>query len=370
MDRRAAPPRLRRVHRGGRRRRGRRAPGPRFRRAGRRRPALADELLRHVRRRRCRHRGEHLLAADEPTRRTRRGRRPAGAAERCCAITTCRGNANASPTGPSRSPPTTRGPTSASTNSRRRRLRERGIDARVIYNHFDIRATGRAAHARDAIGVDGLLALQPTRAIARKNIPASIEIASETRRDVLDGRPARGGLRRQPSTRCSTDARVPSSAGLPTASPSTTPTRRATSSRSPRRGRASATRRSSRPIHRKPLVVGHYPVLRRTPRRSASSGTTSITSNSMTTAALDHNYEIAERYFNLRDLPALIEPSCWETEPRGNRRRTHPAPTRLGACSSPTPANASAIRSCSSRDGLFVRRLGRRASTTATSRSL
>ncbi len=56
-------------------------------------------------------------------------------------------------------------------------LRERGIDSRVVYNHFDLAPSGDAARARTAIGVDGLLALQPTRAIARKNISASIAIA-------------------------------------------------------------------------------------------------------------------------------------------------------------------------------------------------
>lgn len=62
----------------------------------------------------------------------------------------------------------------------RRELHERGIDAVTIPNAFDTEAPpGDRAGARDALGVGPgeRLVLQPTRAIARKNIPAALALA-------------------------------------------------------------------------------------------------------------------------------------------------------------------------------------------------
>ena len=62
----------------------------------------------------------------------------------------------------------------------RRQLADRGIDATTIPNGFDIDAPlGDRAATRAAldIGPDERLLLQPTRAIARKNVPAAVAVA-------------------------------------------------------------------------------------------------------------------------------------------------------------------------------------------------
>jgi glycosyltransferase involved in cell wall biosynthesis len=62
----------------------------------------------------------------------------------------------------------------------RRELVERGIPATLIRNTFDLDApAGDRVHVRESLGVgpDERLVLQPTRAIARKGIPAGVALA-------------------------------------------------------------------------------------------------------------------------------------------------------------------------------------------------
>src|SRR5207245_6239379 len=60
---------------------------------------------------------------------------------------------------------------------------ERGIDATTIYNCFDVDAPpGDRTETRQrlAVGPEERLLLQPTRAIARKNVPAAMALAEAT----------------------------------------------------------------------------------------------------------------------------------------------------------------------------------------------
>lgn len=185
-------------------------------------------------------------------------------------------------------------------------LRDRGIDAHVVYNHFDITARGSAAHARDALNEDGVLALQPTRAIARKNIEMSIEIAHRVGAVFWMAGPPEEDY--GPTLDALLDARrVPSIRGLP-AGVSIDDAYEAcdlVTFPSTWEGFGNPTIESA--IHRKPLVVTDYPVLREL--RAFGFEWYDVDNVVLDdTAALDHNYEIARRHFNLRDLPALLEP--------------------------------------------------------------
>jgi len=63
-----------------------------------------------------------------------------------------------------------------------RELADRGIRATTLYNAFDVHVPLLAKHdARAALGLDDnrRVVLQPTRAIARKNVPAGLRLAEE-----------------------------------------------------------------------------------------------------------------------------------------------------------------------------------------------
>ena len=64
----------------------------------------------------------------------------------------------------------------------RRQLAERGIDAITLYNSFEVHPPpGDRDRTRATLGMadDARLVLQPTRALARKNIGAALELAAE-----------------------------------------------------------------------------------------------------------------------------------------------------------------------------------------------
>jgi mannosylglucosylglycerate synthase len=62
----------------------------------------------------------------------------------------------------------------------RKQLADRGVAATTVYGGFPVPGPGRRALARARLGVapDRRLLLQPTRAIARKNVPAALALAA------------------------------------------------------------------------------------------------------------------------------------------------------------------------------------------------
>lgn len=66
------------------------------------------------------------------------------------------------------------------TDLARREMAERGVAAVTVRNSFALAAPGDRAAGRAALGIppETLLALQPTRAIARKNVPGGLAVAA------------------------------------------------------------------------------------------------------------------------------------------------------------------------------------------------
>ena len=183
-------------------------------------------------------------------------------------------------------------------------MAERGIDATLVYNHFDLTRRGNPAVARQAIGVGGLLALQPTRAIARKNIGVSIKVAERLGATFWMAGPAEENYDDQ-LERLLDDAQCPVVRGIP-AGVSIDDAYEAcdlVTFPSTWEGFGNPTIESA--VHRKPLVVAHYPVLDELREFGFHwYGPDNVVLDDY--AALEHNYEIAERYFDINDLPSRL----------------------------------------------------------------
>ena len=201
-------------------------------------------------------------------------------------------------------------------------LRARGIQATTMRNRFAMQPRGDRTTGRLAAGVDGdqLLVLQPTRAIARKNVPAALALAERVGAAFWLPGPAEEGYGRtldalitaHPHTRI-----VRGDQGVTiddayaacdlVAFPSTW------------EGFGNATVESA--VHRKPLAIADY----RVARELRAFGFRWFDHEDVAAIAaflaepdeelLDHNAAIARRHFDLAELPAdvatLIQRAGW-----------------------------------------------------------
>ncbi|MDQ1396850.1 MAG: mannosylglucosylglycerate synthase [Acidimicrobiaceae bacterium] len=197
----------------------------------------------------------------------------------------------------------------------RRQLADRGIEAFTVRNAFDLDApaAGDRATTRAALGIaeGARLALQPTRAIPRKDVPAALRIAEAIGATYWLLGPAEdgygdelaavlaGALRpviHQPGRWAAADAYAACDAVL---FPSTW------------EGFGNATVESA--IHLRPLAIGPYPVAAELAAYgfrwfpSDDPGRLRRFLDRPDPALLEHNAAVARRHFSLTDLPARID---------------------------------------------------------------
>jgi glycosyltransferase involved in cell wall biosynthesis len=197
-------------------------------------------------------------------------------------------------------------------------LRAYGYRAVTLYNHFDPDPErGERDATRDAAGIapDELLVLQPTRAIARKAIPAGVALAEEIGATYWLLGPSEDGYD-DACDRALAAARVP--------------VRRGTAAT--REGHEIADAYAACDVvtlpstwegfgnpsveaatYRRPLAVGPYPVAREVRRfgfrwfDTGAPGVLRAWMQNPDDELIEHNAAVARRHLCLRDLPARLE---------------------------------------------------------------
>jgi glycosyltransferase involved in cell wall biosynthesis len=214
-----------------------------------------------------------------------------------------------------------------------RQLAERGLAASVVYNAFDPDpAAGERAATRAALGLEEerRLVLQPTRAIARKNIAAGIELAEglDAAYWVLGSAEEGYGPELDRLLRAAT---VPVVHGYPEAVlavcgeaplPDVAHAYAAADAvalPSSWEGFGNPTVESA--LHRRPLAIGSYPVATELAGfgfrwfDAADPGSLRAWLDQPEAGLLDHNAAIARRHFSLHDLPGrlsrIMEQAGW-----------------------------------------------------------
>jgi mannosylglucosylglycerate synthase len=221
----------------------------------------------------------------------------------------------------------------------RRELAEQGIPATVVRNAFDVDPPkGRRDATRERLGVkrDERLLLQPTRAIARKNVAGGLELAAKigatywllgpaedgygpelerlwagAQTPVLHGTGQGFGDRRDGGSGEDLDVTDAYAACDAVALPSTW------------EGFGNPSVESA--VHDRPLAIGPYPVadeLRAFGFRwfaHDDPGTLGAWLDAPDRPLLDHNHDVARKFFSLADLPGhlarLIDDANWTIGP-------------------------------------------------------
>ncbi|MHB8438306.1 MAG: glycosyltransferase family protein [Acidimicrobiales bacterium] len=198
-------------------------------------------------------------------------------------------------------------------------LAEHGIEATVVRNTFDVAARrGDRAATRGALGIAGdeVLILQPTRAIARKNVAGAIALAEALGAVYWLLGPAEDGYGPE-LARLLASATVPvlhgpgpRGAGSDMADAYAACDVVALPSLWEGFGNPSV----ESAVHRRPLAIGPYPVGRELAafgfRWFAHDDPAPLASwlASRPAELLDHNFDVARRFFSLRDLPGRLAP--------------------------------------------------------------
>jgi glycosyltransferase involved in cell wall biosynthesis len=197
----------------------------------------------------------------------------------------------------------------------RHELAERGIAATTIYNTFDPDPSpGDRARTRAALGLADSepLLLQPTRALARKNVAGALELAASVGGTYWLLGPAEDGYGPE-LDRLVTEARCPVLLGPPSDGCSIADAYAACDAvllPSFWEGFGNPSVESA--TYRRPLAIGSYPVA----AELASFGFRWFDAADPAPMAawleqrdgelLDHNHRVASSHFNLADLPARL----------------------------------------------------------------
>jgi mannosylglucosylglycerate synthase len=192
-------------------------------------------------------------------------------------------------------------------------LAERGISATVIRNRFEMNpppGDRTGTRSRLGVGPEEILVVQPTRAIARKNVPGGIALAEQIKATYwLMGR-AEDGYDGE-LDRVLSSARTPVISGSPDGEPVEMSDAYAACDvvAMPSFWEGFGNPSVESAVYRRPLVIGPYPVAAELqafgfdwfplhePARLAA------WLNDRDEALLTHNYEVARREFSLADLP-------------------------------------------------------------------
>ena len=190
-------------------------------------------------------------------------------------------------------------------------LAERGISAETVYNHFAIEppADGRATRAAIGVSPEARLVLQPTRAVARKNVGGGLAAAALLGATYWLTGPTEEGYEGELE-------RVLGAAAVPVLH------RPAPGSMAEAYGAADAVVLPSSwegfgnpaveaSIHRRPVMVGSYPVAAELEREIGfrwfrSPGELADWMSERDPEVIDHNRRAAARHVDLRRLPARL----------------------------------------------------------------
>jgi glycosyltransferase involved in cell wall biosynthesis len=196
-------------------------------------------------------------------------------------------------------------------------LAERGIDAVTLYNCFDPdEAPGDRPATRSALGVgnDERVALQPTRALERKNVPGAIAVAEALGATYWLLGPAEDGYgpeldRHLAAARC--PVRLGAAPGRHREPADAYAACDLVVLPSTWEGFGNPAIESA--VHRRPLCIGAYPVA----RELAAFGFVWFGLDDLDALGrwlsspdpdlLEHNWKVAETHFSIRDLPDRLD---------------------------------------------------------------